>query len=344
MLVTEYVFIKMRKDKEEYYKEKGYVFNVGETVKVKTTDLPQYSGVLVQYKCDNPECGKICKTHYQDYKRREKALTYDGKDFCPKCSIKNRYERLKQTNPQKAKEIEEKRFIKIRETLKKRYGIDNPMKNPDFVNNLKESVKKKYGVDNVVQNPEIRAKLMNNLGVDSKLEIVSNKDGKKYYRYKGVACSHNQKFLWELFGGELNSFVENMYTVDILFNNKIYFEYNGTGHELDIKMGKITKEDFLKKEAKRYYTLKGKGYKQIVFESIKKNTLPQEDVLLSIKDFALEFLKESENNWIKFDYDNFKIKTKFGEIDYDFSFVLNKNNLDILYNKKQSEITQIGES
>lgn len=156
------------------------------------------------------------------------------------------------------------------------------MQNPDFKNKMKKTVQEKYGVDNVMQLSEVREKIALTLGNKQELETFVSENGKKYYRYKGIPCSSNQLHLNKLFGGELNGYI-SYYPVDLLFEEeKIYLEYNGTGHNLSVKMGKISKEEQDEKEIKRYYFLKSKGYRQILFVSLTKRQLPSDEILQSL--------------------------------------------------------------
>ena len=198
------------------------------------------------------------------------------------------------------------------------------MQNPDFKNKMKESVQRKYGVDNVMQLSEIREKIALTLGNKQELETFVSENGKKYYRYKGIPCSSNQLHLNELFGGELNGYI-SYYPVDLLFEeDKIYLEYNGTGHNLSVKMGKISKEEQDKKEIKRYYFLKDKGYKQILFVSLTKKQLPPDEILQSLFNQAKDYLSQN-HNWIEFNLDENYIKWREGILKYDFSSLVEIN-------------------
>lgn len=42
----------------------------------------------------------------------------------------------------------------------------------------------------------------------------------------------------------------------ILIESNIYIEYNGSGHDLNVRMGQITKSEFNRKEVARYRLLK----------------------------------------------------------------------------------------
>lgn len=127
-----------------------------------------------------------------------------------------------------------------------------------------------------------------------------------------------------MFGGELNGYI-SYYPVDLLFEeDKIYLEYNGTGHNLSVKMGKISKEEQDKKEIKRYYFLKDKGYKQILFVSLTKKQLPPDEILQSLFNQAKDYLSQN-HNWIEFNLDENYIKWREGILKYDFSSLVEIN-------------------
>lgn len=127
-----------------------------------------------------------------------------------------------------------------------------------------------------------------------------------------------------MFGGELNGYI-SYYPVDLLFEeDKIYLEYNGTGHNLSVKMGKISKEEQDKKEIKRYYFLKNKGYKQILFVSLTKKQLPPDEILQSLFNQAKDYLSQN-HNWIEFNLDENYIKWREGILKYDFSSLVEIN-------------------
>lgn len=198
------------------------------------------------------------------------------------------------------------------------------MQNPDFKEKMKESVQRKYGVDNVMQLSEVREKIALTLGSKQELETFISENGKSYYRYRGIPCSSNQLHLNELLGGELNGYI-SYYPVDLLFEeDKIYLEYNGTGHNLSVKMGKISKEEQDKKEIKRYYFLKNKGYKQILFVSLTKRRLPSDKILQSLFNQAKGYLNQN-HNWIEFNLDENYIKWKEGILKYDFNSLIEIN-------------------
>lgn len=319
MLLTKEVEIKIRKDTCNHYRGKGYDCNIGDIITVRTSDLPIHSGIKVQYKCDYPDCEEIITLRYEDYyKKRERKYASLG-DFCNRHNKEMKTKWMKQNEPEAYKNDYKNRQEKIIKTCQEKYNCNNPMQNEDVKNVLKNSMVEKYGVENPMQVHKFREKLHQTLIENNpELELVEQKDGRIYYKKNGIPCSKNQKYISELYNGKINEYI-NGYYIDILLQDKIYFEYDGSGHDLGVKMGKITEEEFKNKEIKRYYILKNKGYKQISFISKSKRKLPSDEVLLNIKEISIEYLKsKDENHWIEFNFDENKIRIKGKEISYNF--------------------------
>ena len=141
----------------------------------------------------------------------------------------------------------------------------------------------RYGVENQFQREEIRDKAM----------FIKSKNNLIVY-------SNQQKYLHNLLGGELNYCDKTTkgYSLDIAFPDmKVLIEYNGTGHNLQVKFGNITEEEFKLKEIQRYCILKYNGWKQIKIES-KRDYLPSDDMLKEEFSKALEWLKsDDKGHW-----------------------------------------------
>lgn len=92
---------------------------------------------------------------------------------------------------------------------------------------------------------------------------------------------------------------------------KIYGEYDGGGHRLNVRLGQSTQEDFDKREKQRYHILKRNGLKVFrIINEFNNEKLPNDEVLLAIKELALKYLSEKENYWIVFDFDKKEIRIK----------------------------------
>ena len=316
MLLTKEVEVKVTKANLEYFLAKGYNCNIKDKIMVNPFDLGNQSEKEILYKCDC--CGKEIKLHWCDYLKKRNREYSEAGDFCNDCAKKKRAEWFKINKEQAYKDIYIKARNKAKETCLQKYGCENVMQNNEIKEKLKESIQKKYGVDNVMELPEIREKIAKTLGINQELEAFVSENGKIYYKYKGIPCSQNQLHLHELLGGELNGFI-SYYPVDLLFSeDKIYLEYNGTGHNLSVKMKKKTEKQQKQDENKRYFYLKNQGYKQILFVSLTKRKLPSDEIILSLISQAKKYLNNN-HNWIEFNLDENCIRWKENSTNYDFN-------------------------
>lgn len=297
MLITTEVEVRLWATSYKYYKEKGYNGKYGDIIKVNVSDLPKNSNVQVKVKCS--VCNKEYYIQYYQYNQR------NGIIFCKDCkSIKT-----KQTNISKygvenvfqVKEYQEKQ----KSTCLQKYGVENVFQNNDIKEKIKSTVLKKYGVENPMKNEDIKKRSQKNC-----FKSLS-KSGKQQ-------CSSQQKYLNELYGGILNYPFELLW-LDIYFKKEmIYLEYNGSGHDIDVKYKKTTQEDFLIKEIKRYKMLKARGLKQFIISS-KKDKLPSDSVLLSMKSVAFYILLNHISDYIIFDVDENIIKYKNNTVKFDYN-------------------------
>jgi hypothetical protein len=309
ILISDKVTIRITSGMCKYYKEKGYTFKCNDFIEVKVSDLPNKSHAKVLVKCD--KCGKEYLLSYSDYNKKKNG------DYCCGC----KYESIKITN------------------LKK-YGCENVYQVPHIRERQKNTVIEKYGCENVFQSEEIKEKsresflkkydVIHPMKNKEFAQIIHKKSSSSMYINGTQSCSKQQKYLNELFGGELNKLYDNLW-LDIYFEaDKIYIEYNGSGHDISVKYKKISNEDFRIQEIKRYKFLKSCGLKQMVISSF-KDILPNEDILCNMKDYAFYILRENISDWIVFDIDKNEVRFKDNKIEYNFNtpIVFNK---DILRN------------
>lgn len=82
--------------------------------------------------------------------------------------------------------------------------------------------------------------------------------------------------------------------VDILIDNDIVIEYNGSGHDLSVQIGKKDPDVFLQKDKKRIETLNENGYKCLVICNNRD---------LQITPVRLKYIKENIDELIKNNFD-----------------------------------------
>ena len=233
---------------------------------------------------------------------------------------------------------------KIYNTCVEKYGVGNPLLAPEIQNQIRETNFKKYGVSHVdLSVPAIRDKYKATMiakygtefptkipeikhiaitrmqetnlkrygfRVASKNEIIKNKIRDAFVRNAScVPCSKNQLYLSELFTGRINVNV-GYYFLDITFpESNIYCEYDGSGHDLCVRLGYMSKDDFQNKELIRYKYLKEQGYKLFRIQHLKK-ALPDDNILLFFKNFVFTLLNNTHLNWVCVDLDHYTITSK----------------------------------
>ncbi len=115
--------------------------------------------------------------------------------------------------------------------------------------------------------------------------------------------SKQQHYLHKLYGGELNYPIK-YYDVDIcLLDEKLVIEYDGGGHNLSVKFGDYTQEEFDKRDIIRNAVIKKEGYRQIKIIS-KRDKLPYDIILLQMLNCAKQYFSSTNHSWINFDIDN----------------------------------------
>lgn len=311
----------------DHFKNKGYNdIKCKQNIIVKVDDLPLNSHKKIWIQCDY--CGEKFKRVYRDH-LKFKNKSPIKKDACDKCrSIKTKESNMIVYGVESAvqtKDVKEKR----KKTNLKKYGYENVLQSPEIQKKIINSFIEKYGVDNPFKSKEIIKKIKNtNLkkyGVEhlNQLPEVIEERTKKAtltkYRKGNTPTSTQQMYLHQVIGGKLNYPVDKV-MLDIAFpDEKIYIEYQGSGHNLDVQLGKMTEEEFKRKEMNRFYFLKNKGWKMI--EIISSNDkLPKEEKLLEMIKFAKEILRD--NSHIEFNIDNGTVRIKNSIDTYDFGDLL----------------------
>lgn len=296
MLLSKEVEVKLKGSKSiQHYISKGYeipykidknkrkVIDYSKNIIVKVEDLPKYSEVKVLVKCDYQEDG--CRDEYYknacDYiKNNIDNIVHT--DCCTnrKCQFLKTIEcNIINHGVKYTAQIPEVRQ-KTEQTNLNKYGSTNIFGSEYFKQNNKIMLNEKYGVDNV-----------------SQIDEIKNKKANTFYINGTIATSRQQRYLNKLFDGILN-YSDNTPCLDIAFpDEKIYIEYNGSGHNLPVKSGRESQEFFDARERKRYYYLKDNGWKGIFINS-EKDYLPSDEILISELNKAFQWLiSDGRNHW-----------------------------------------------
>ena len=304
--------IPIKKASHNVYKTTGkeYVYDFSKTFIVKIDDLQKNSDIKIDVLCDYCHKETLTMT-YDQYTQRTKEIN--------KISCRN-----KECYTQKVKEVSLLRYgvdnyaktkechEKMELTMMKLYGVKNPLQSLEIKEKSKQTCRKRYGLEYALQSEEVKEKKRNTFleryGVDvpAKNSEIRRKMSEAMYKNGSQKTSKQQIYLHNLYGGELNYPIE-YYDIDIcLLDEKIVIEYDGSGHNLNVKLGKITEEEFNQREIVRYNIIKRKGYKQMRIISL-HDKLPSDKILLQILSIAKEYFHTTHHNWINFDIDNSKI-------------------------------------
>ena len=289
---------------------KDYVYDLNKTFTVKIKDLQKNSEVKIEALCDY--CNKeILTMTYDQYTQRTKDV---DKIAC----------RNKECYTQKAKEVSLLRhgvdnYAKTKEcrqkmesTMMRLYGVKNPLQSLEIKEKSKQTCIERYGTEYALQSEEVKEKKRNTLfehyqvDVPAKHPTIKRKISESMYKNSSQKASKQQTYLCNLYQGELNYPIE-YYDADIcLSDEKIVVEYDGSGHNLNVKLGKITEEEFNQRELVRYNVIKRKGYKQMRIIAL-HDKLPSDAILFQMLLIAREYFNTTHHNWINFDIDNSKI-------------------------------------
>lgn len=332
-IITKEVKVKPHGNTVKYYKDKGYDVKIDKPLTVKVEDLPRGSTTKIQISCDY--CGKILERTYARYN----ALTKnDGLYACKSCvghkmSVTNlqKYgvkfytqseefkEKARKTNLERYgyenyTQCEEGKERK-KNTMMKKYGVEYISQNPDFLNKARETCMEKYGTPYPIQLQEFKDKVKQTCKERFGVEYVSQsleireKISNTFYKNGSANTSKQQLYLYNLYGGELN-FPLIKLNIDICFpEEKLAIEYNGGGHNLLVKTGKITQEEFEKKEIIRNSILKKEGYKIMIINS-DKDKLPSDKILLQMLQEAREyFAKYLNHSWCEFNISDSSLRS-----------------------------------
>lgn len=277
----------------KFYLDKGYEIK-NKKIIVKVQDLQEKSGQRINCICDH------CNKHFT--KARVKIKDINEKTFCSKCAIYSAEDtcmkkygyKFAWSSPEVQKNIQKRnmekygvkctfQLKKVREkskqTLLDKYNVDNIAKLDKTIKKMKNTNKERYGCEFPTQNKEIKRKIyytyIKNNGEDAEAKFIP--------------CSKNQIKISKLLNGKLNKCIYGIYA-DICIGD-IIIEYDGGGHELGIKLNKITREEFYKKERMREQKILDNNYKLIRI-ICKNDILPDNDIIIN----TINNIKNDFNN------------------------------------------------
>lgn len=237
---------------------------------------------------------------------------------------------------------------RAKQTCLEKYGYDNVSKSPEIIDKIKEVQFEKYGnyysatdegkekykqyclhnygVENLFQSEEIKEKIkqtnIDKYGVEYPMQIheialkSTIKGLETRAKFDKLPSSRQQEYLHKIYGG-IKNYVVSRCALDIaLLEDMIDIEGDFSGHDLRVKFGDCTQEEFETKEMNRKYFLKSKGWRDMRIIS-RKDNIPSDEKLLEMLDISKKWFN-SGHTWIKFDIDNNTYETSKGMSSYDY--------------------------
>ena len=302
-----------------------------------------------KYGCDNvfqaqEVKDKIVKTNLERYGHSCPLLNEEVKEK----SISTCLEKYGDVVPMRTKQIKDK----LAQSMMDKYGFQNAMQCPEIREKIENTNMEKYNAKTPVANKEVRQKItktliatlgtktpfesekihekihktfIENYGVENPMQIPNVKKKAHQTMYKNGTCptSTQQRYIANLYSGLLN-YPCHHYSLDIyLLDEKIDVEIDFGGHDLSVKLGNISPQEFLRKQIIRDTYAKQDGIKIMRIIS-QKDWCPSDSVLLSMLDYARAYFgsptEKSQHSWCTFNIDESKIynaEHKDGE-SYDF--------------------------
>ena len=141
----------------------------------------------------------------------------------------------------------------------------------------------------------------------------------KVTMYENSSCpsSKQQRYVCDFYCAKLN-YPFGATNLDMYFEDSdIYVEWDGSGHNLSVKYGRETEDEFKEREIKRYKFLRSRGLKMFKIIS-ERDRVPSDEKLSEMKDVAFYYLKEKDYNWVEFDIENETIRTIEGKSEFKY--------------------------
>lgn len=313
---------------------RGYSVDIGDVISVPVELIDKGSRARIVAECD--VCGREVKIAYSSYNQN---ISNQGFYCCPKC----KYTKQKNTNMKrygtecsllnadvhnKAVQTSMKRYgttcpaaskecqQKLIESNIEKYGVPYPVVLKEVQDKIKATNLAKYGNEYSIASESVRDKIkqtclerygsenpMGNREIYDKALSTKLKTMGDSYTY----VSRQQQHIYDVYGGELNFHIGG-YFVDILIDNRIFFEYDGGGHDLAVKAGWCSQVDFENKENRRTEYLLSVGYKEFRMKS-STDSIPSDDKLIALLEFANLMFDSGKVSFIyNIDNNTFNIK------------------------------------
>lgn len=325
----------------------------GTKIEVSICDLPKDSHVKINVACDC--CGEIIHPTYQAYNQRMEQF---GNYVCGRCRNKHQKQTVSEKyNVDNISQIDDVKVKKKEKSLSK-YGVENVAQSEDVKQKIKNTNLERYNKTSFTQTNEYLEKRKNTIikkygseetykehmlqqvkqtnrekyGVDWYMQTDGFKEKSTQTLYdKGlVPTSSQQIYICDIYGGILN-YPLSSYFLDIFMpDDKIDVEVDFGGHNLSVKKGNITQEEFNVKELIREKTIRKNNIKIMRLIS-PHDKLPSDNKLIEIYNFAKQYFESTNHTWIYFyieenKYRNAEYQDQNGNY-YDFEELWNAKKL-----------------
>ena len=153
--------------------------------------------------------------------------------------------------------------------------------------------------------------------IDSIKNRVIEKGNKTMFLNKTVPTSKQQIYVCKFYDAIIN-YPFGKFNVDgYMKKYNIYIEWDGGGHRSAIYHHRISENDFIRQKIIRYKYLKDFGLKEFRIIS-DHDIIPNDGILMNMKEFVFQKLIKEDYNWIEFDVDASVVKYKGVEKEYIF--------------------------
>lgn len=243
---------------------------------------------LQKYGAENPFASKEIQNKIKVSLMEKYGVKHSGQIEAGKEKAKiTNMARYGVSHSSKLKETQDKK----RHTVKEKYGVECVSQLEEVKEKAKQSCLARYGVEHYSQLPEHRQRM-------SALFLENNEP----------PSSFGQDHICQMVNGQLNYRCHGFF-LDVLYEDWLDIEYNGTGHNLSVKFGLLSQKEFDKKERQRKASIFGYGYKMLVlyFSKSKRDKLPKDDLLKPILMSAISRLKHENINELAIDLDTLTI-------------------------------------
>ena len=279
------------------------------SIRVKETNLNKY-GVECVFQLDSVK-EKSKKTIMDKYGVENVSQSNEIQDKIKR----NNLIKYGVTNTSQLDSIKEK----VKQSNREKFGVDYPMQLDDFQKRIKQTDMQKYGVAHHTQAPEVIAKRkktnVDRYGVEFPIQNkdILNKSISTRYQHGNFTCSKQQYRLYEIIGGELN-YPFKKFVIDIAFpEDKIAVEWDGSGHDMSVRMGQISEYEFNRNENYRNIVLFRNDWKIIRFVT-KKDIFPNN--ILDIFNFCKSYIDNGGHKiTVLIDENKIHFKDQYIEID-----------------------------